>query len=545
MRLRLPALAACLAALASSALAVTRPVTEKPGPQPSSLFDLATLPDDLGPGVGTVGAASCLTTLATQPDFYLDNLLLDCDGEVPHNETTIAVDPTDPDHVVGGFHDFQVHFLGATAIVRVISTVSASFDGGLSWRQVSPPVAPYQFSGDPALAFDADGRLYFANIADHEGPGGPFTTPSVIVATSDDGGLTWSSPVTVAAGQGAIAGRVPNIVFQDKEYVAADAFAASPFRNRVYVSWTSFQERRVPPVSRSPILLSWSDDGRTWSRPVEVSGASPVCAFGSQANRCDQNQFSSPAVAPTGRLYVSFANFNTPDINQLLVVRSDDGGRTFSAPLKAADVFDFGFFPTNASGRFVLTGCAFRLAPYANAAADPSDPTGNTVYVVWADNRNGTQEATNADVFLARSTDGGVTWTTVPVDTSANDQFYPWVAVAPDGRVDVGYMDRFPSAGQGVCQYGFSLARLDFEPGGTFTRTIARVDSGLSDAGRSRWFATSADPRATFIGDYNGVAVGADGATWSLWTDMRNVIPNLPASRSHGQHAVGARTPAP
>ena len=51
------------------------------------------------------------------------------------------------------------------------------------------------------------------------------------------------------------------------------------------------------------------------------------------------------------------------------------------------------------------------------------------------------------------------------------------------------------------------------------------------------------DVRSRFIGDYNGVAVGRDGATWSAWTDQRNVIPGLPAPRDHGQHAVGDRTP--
>jgi len=80
--------------------------------------------------------------------------------------------------------------------------------------------------------------------------------------------------------------------------------------------------------------------------------------------------------------------------------------------------------------------------------ADPSDPTGRTVYVVWADNRNGTVKATNTDVFLGKSTDGGATWITIPIDTSTNDQFYPWVAVALDGTVQVGYMDRAYSSGR-------------------------------------------------------------------------------------------------
>jgi len=179
------------------------------------------------------------------------------------------------------------------------------------------------------------------------------------------------------------------------------------------------------------------------------------------------------------------------------------------------------------------------VSAVANSAADPSDPTGNTLYVVWADNRNGSATATNSDVFLARSTDGGATWSTHAVDASANDQFYPWVSVAGDGRVDVGYMDR-AGTGQDRCLYGFTLTRLAFGGGGTpvvLSRQL--VSSAPSVADRSRWFGAN----TRFVGDYNGVAVAPDGSTWSLWTDMRAPIPGAPAGRDHGQHAVGTVTP--
>lgn len=170
---------------------------------------------------------------------------------------------------------------------------------------------------------------------------------------------------------------------------------------------------------------------------------------------------------------------------------------------------------------------------------DPEDP-GDDVFI------------TNTDVFLGRSTDGGATWTVITVDSTANDQFYPWVAVAGDGRVDVGYMDRsWANPGdpgdQSECIYGFTLSRLVFDGAGNITtQTRQRVDTGLSDASRSRWFSRSTNPATRFIGDYNAVAVGPDGSTWSLWTDQRNVVASPPSpTRNHGQHAVGARTPEP
>ncbi len=242
-------------------------------------------------------------------------------------------------------------------------------------------------------------------------------------------------------------------------------------------------------------------------------------------------------MAPNGRVYVSFENFNTFGLNQILVVSSGDGGATWSAPSQVGFVQDLNF-PQNSDGRATLTGCALRYGVKANTAVDPSDPSGQTVYVVWADNRNGTATATNTDVFLGKSTDGAQTWTTIPVDTSANDQFYPWVAVANDGIVSVGYMDRSLADAadpgrQNQCKYGFAVTKLD-SSGAVLGKT--EVDSGISNPGHSRWFGVN----SRFIGDYNGVAVGSDGATWSLWTDQRNPVAG---STRTGQHAVGAKQP--
>ena len=550
MKLHL-AVAAVVAFSASGALAETLDPTGRPGPKKSGFFDFPNLAAE-SPGIGQVVTNTCSISSATQPAVYAGNMLLDCDGEVPHNETTVAVNPADPAHPVGGYHSYQLHFLGATAVTHVVGTVSATFDGGQSWREVTPPITPYQFTGDPALAFGTAGRLWFGNIADHEGPGGSFTSPSVVVATSDDGGLTWTGPVTVAAGKGAQTNGASGgiSVFQDKDFIAADRFAgSSPFAGRAYVTWTSFQEMATPAFFsffRSPITTSSSDDGQVWSAPLEISGFGPFCTatISGQPNECDLNQDSYPTVAANGRVYVSFENFNTPAENQLLVVRSDDGGRTFSPPRRVGTIFDINY-PSNADGRDTLTGCQMRISSTANSAADPGDPTGNTVYVTWSDNRNGTKTATNADVFLGRSTDGGRTWRTYPVDASANDQFYPWVSVGRNGRVDVGYMDRF-GTGQDRCLYGFTLTRLTFDAAGNATLVSRqKVSSADSIADRSRWFSATTAGNTRFIGDYNGVAVGPDGSTWSLWTDMRGVIPGAPTGRDHGQHAVGARTPAP
>jgi hypothetical protein len=519
----------------------------KAGLKLSGFYDFSDITSEFGFGVGNIGNLNCTVGSASQPAAYAGNRLLDCDGEVPHNETTIVVDPNNASHAVGAYHSYQLVQTGNKVHVHVVATPSVTFDGGTTWREVGTPITPYQFTGDPALAFAANGTLYFANIADHEGQGGSnYTGPSVVVASSADGGLSWSNPVTVASGLGN-AGSNGQLVFNDKEFIAADANATgSPFKNRLYVTWTRYQQSKTS--FRAPIVLSSSSDGgKTWSQSVELSGFSPACsvAFLGRPNECDLDQFSSPVVAPGGKLYVGFENFNTPAQNQYMVVRSANGGASFSSPVKVDDIDDVNM-PLNVDGRETLTGCQLRYAAPGNLAADPSDPSGQTVYATWSDNRNGSATATNTDVFLARSTNGGQSWTTYTLDNAANDQFMPWVAVSNSGRVDVGYMDRsYQTESQAtVCKYGFSLRRVTF-PGGTFTLGAkARVDTGLSNPGKSRWFSGATAGNSLFIGDYNGIAVGSDGKTWSLWTDQRADATNaIPPNRIKGQHAVAAITP--
>src|SRR6266702_1238833 len=222
----------------------------KAGPHLSGFYDFWSFPADSPSGVGTIQRITCTVGSSDQPAIYSGNMLLDCDAETPHNETTITVDPNDPNHAIGGYHSYQLNFNGSTLVERVVAAASVTFDGGQNWREIIPNVAPYQFNGDPGLAFDANSRIYYTTLADHEGPGGSFTGPSIVVTHSDDGGLTWSRLVTIASGQTAITpkqkGFGPNL-FNDKPFLGVDTFLTSPFKNRVYVTWTRIRIPRSHP----------------------------------------------------------------------------------------------------------------------------------------------------------------------------------------------------------------------------------------------------------------------------------------------------------
>ncbi len=89
------------------------------------------------------------------------------------------------------------------------------------------------------------------------------------------------------------------------------------------------------------------------------------------------------------------------------------------------------------------------------------------LYLVMSDNRNGTRDSTNSDVFLFKSLDGGSSWigptrvnddsSTAPANrdcgragqpacpagvNTGNDQFWPWVDINDNGDLNIAFKDR-------------------------------------------------------------------------------------------------------
>jgi hypothetical protein len=482
---------------------------------------------------------------------------------MPQNETSIAVNPTNPKNVVAGQNDYQIGW--------GTSGFDVSTDNGNHWdnrirpfpTSGTPLLAPLVLGddhldggGDPAIAFDRDGVVYYADIhfeREREDNG-------IFVSRSTNGGFTWSRPCIVRTqnarcggtgdprppGDGVVVfdedvdgtGPLPSPAFNDKEYIAVGprpagvepvCFSAGFVErttgpgpvgrigsiigkqevectivgsDRIYVTWTRFDSLNA---LEAAAYISWSDDqGRSWSPPQKINGSDAnFCKVAVPPTECNSNQFTSPTVNPkTGFLYIGWENFNTVEENQYLVVRSHDGGQTFEGPFFATWIFDLNYPDAGderpdctqrgqQGGRNVLTNSCFRIFSAANMAADKRGPStsppcvpdaddparcdlgfADDLYMVLSDNRNGTERSTNTDVFLFKSTDGGMTWigptrvnndpSTEPVDRNCqiedeevllgatrcpathtgNDNYYPWVDVSLKGDVNVGFYDR-------------------------------------------------------------------------------------------------------
>jgi hypothetical protein len=468
----------------------------------------------------------------------------------PQDETSIAVNPTNPKNAIGGTNDYRLGW-GSSGFYATTDNGNHWYDGIKPFPTNANQARDHiDGGGDPSVVYDREGTAYYNDLhfARENDESGIFT------ARSTNGGFTWSRPC-VPAGSTDTAARCGgngdvrrpgdgvvnytpdpdntlngDVPFNDKNYMAAGprpagvtATCFAPISrtaipagssgcpteligpDRLYVTWTIFH-----PNGTSQINLSYSDDrAYSWSPPRPISGSAPFCQFSSLGgNGCDDNQFSTPTVNPvTGGLYVVFENFNTPDENQYLAVRSNDGGQTIQGPFFISTVFDVNY-PRSGSnrldctqrgqgGRSVLTNSCFRVNSGGNVVVDRrGGEFADDLYMVFSDNRNGSRQSSNTDVFMFASKDGGTTWigpTRVNDDPSrppdlateggrdcgrivgricpsvapnfGNDQWFPWIDISNKGDLNVVFYDRRLDTNSTVGEWPTSRAAPNGRPG--------------------------------------------------------------------------------
>lgn len=455
----------------------------------------------------------------------------------PQNEQNIVINPANAMNVVTSANEYRDN----------VHAVYYSRDGGLSWSNVFLPgwtrssggagsFSHMDSCGDPVLAFSPDGaRLYYAGLVCNFDKF-PRQMSGVAVAVSTDGGATWAVPTMVDY-------RATGDFFNDKEWLTAGPGGA------VYLTWTKFyQGPRGLSYLRSPIMISSSSNGgKSWSSVKAVSDDAHPFNSGSQV-----------LVAPSGVLYVAYEGSDPATgyaTDQLVVARSTDGGRTFVNRQVARVFDDLDCYPLQlpgAQGRQTLTNEQFRINSFPSMSIDP---TNGRLAIVWADNQGagtcGTggssfSGVTSNQVKLVTSTDG-VSWTAPrTITTGAVDKVYPSVG-ANAGRIVVGYYTRgyspIPTNADRTC----GIAELDTTTGNVVLPTDpvrrnaavcldwAARSSSDDFAAETRVSRQSSNPyilfAGSFIGDYTGTAVGADGKAVTVWTDFRGNPGLTPANQ--------------
>jgi hypothetical protein len=269
-----------------------------------------------------------------------------------------------------------------------------SKDAGLTWTE-GQLTSTYGVWGDPCIIVDTAGSFYFLHLSN---PADGNWIDRIVCQKADSVDGSWSDGTYTW---------VDSIKAQDKEWAVVDRN-----KNIIYVTWTQFDEYGVAtPTDSSIILFSRSEDnGQTWTSPKRINKIAGDCI-----DSDNTTEGAVPTVGPNGEVYVAWAG---PE--GLLFDRSLDSGKTWlDQDISVSDIpgsWDYMIPGIQRCNGLPVTACDLSGGPH-----------NGTIYINWSDQRNGT---TDTDIWLAKSTDGGNTWTApirVNNDAPGKQQFFTWM----------------------------------------------------------------------------------------------------------------------
>jgi len=326
-------------------------------------------------------------SLVIKGQLNVPNIVVD--NNASDGECTIIINRQSPSNILAGANPERVY---------------RSSNSGLTWTKSSiNTFSSASIIGDVTLAADNSGRFYYQSL-----DGSLF----LYTFRSTDFGATWNTETVQGVGN----------YSEDKNWIITDNVPASNYEDNLYCAYT----RRPWGGSKGYIFLTHSvDNGVSWSAKdtldIELSTVPPIGA--------------GLAIGPAGEVNVSWGG-GSP--NQIHFKKSTDGATSWPINHTVIDntVLPIANYYSN------INHSVDYCSQFTSLACDVSGGMYNgNLYCTWSDMRNG---VSNADVFMAKSTDGGVTWATQRIndDFTSRHQVLPTVAVDPtSGWVYISYLD--------------------------------------------------------------------------------------------------------
>ena len=404
---------------------------------------------------------SLLIVLLTSVNIFSQYPNILVDGTGSPEEVTIAINPLNPDLLAAGAN---------------INCFYRSSNGGTNWTESQLVSNNLGVWGDPVVLYDSLGNLYYAHLSN---PISGWWIDRIVVQKSTNNGQTWND------GVGIYQGIQPQA--QDKEWLAVD-HTRSPYRGTIYATWTEFDDYGSSSASDSSrIRFSKStNQGITWSNSLVISDVSGNCI-----DSDNTTEGAVPAVGPNGEVYVAWAG-------PLGIVfdKSTNGGQTWGNDVFVSNMpggWDF-----DVSGIYRCNGLPITMCDISNS------PYRGNVYVVWSDQRNG---ATDTDIFMAKSTNGGNTWSApikVNDDNTARHQFFVWSTIdLSTGHLWFVFYDRRNTTGSATDV--FVAKSTD---GGTTFENFKVSESSFTPTS------------SVFFGDYTNIAAW-NGKIYPIWMRLQ------------------------
>jgi hypothetical protein len=332
---------------------------------------------------------SAILSKAASPIDGAD-VVINKDVNVGQSESSICVNPNDKSILLNSNNSFGTGSASGT-LFGVDNLMSSTF--GNTWTGTSQGVGNTTNYGDPAVAIDRNGKYYVGYIT------GPSFGQSVSYSTN--AGISWTN-VNIASG-GTL----------DKNHLWVDNSVSSPYLGSVYSAWSNLSS------GNNQIEITGSvDGGVNWSPKLSISNA---VAAGSH------NQGVNLQTGPNGEVYAVWAIYDSwPSVETALGFSSSTNGGTSFIP--ASRII------SNIKGiRGNLK--TVRVNSFPSMTVDVSNTTlRGTIYVVWANQGiPGTNTGNDVDVYLIKSTNGGGSWSTPirinqdPIN-AGKKHWLPWIA---------------------------------------------------------------------------------------------------------------------
>lgn len=388
---------------------------------------------------------------------------VDLDPGRLYSSPAMAVDPKNPLRIVGGWADLRTRRCG---IVR-------SVDGGQTWVRpdASPNTATFPFCSQSQggviqapIAFGGHGMLYMAlngwGTEEAARTGG-----AVMVARSSDLGDSWETTVVRNARE-KTGDDAENI--RPVQSIAVDANAGND--DIVYVTFS--RSRANPPAPNAlpsnPMVAVSRDGGRTFGEAIDLSqGVFTSAEVRDQALKAATTTTAAPG--PTSTTTIPPANSKAAQPNQEanfgsagsrngMVARLDNKGTAYviwptgTANIAASPPVGLALSKSTDGGKTWSSAITIPFS-YENPTGGPAgaypqfaiNQKTNSLHIVF--NRNPNPDVTGlSEVYDRVSYDEGKTWSE-PKALSDDDpnlyggQFFPNLAIAPNGRVDVVWWD--------------------------------------------------------------------------------------------------------
>jgi hypothetical protein len=312
-------------------------------------------------------------------------------------ETAITVNPANPRNIIATWKQDVGPFNSRDDLV------ASSLDGGKTWTRSTIPGLTVCTGGtadtasDPWVSAGRDGTVYFGGQSGVLSP----DLIAIVASHSRDGGRSWPAPATVA----------PRLAGNE-----TPAITASPtLDGHAYMVWANFTQEL--PRTNTLEFSRTTDSGTTWSPPVLIDQPGPFAS--DQAPRL--------LVLPDGTLLTLFARIDLEaGFGAHYAARSLDEGRTWLPPVELG--------PHLPLTEFVHPEFGHLPQPHFPSAAVAPD---GTAYLAFENNSSDT----SGGIGVAKSRDGGLTWTSSMLPGVSAYAFEPAIAVDNKGTVGVIWYD--------------------------------------------------------------------------------------------------------